>query len=137
MFVKEMKEADIINDEEIEKIDNSILSMFTEIFKLAIDDEISPVLGFEKDENYLEKYMYSNSKFEVHTDKKPEVLQEDLSQNKRVKRISRRNRAGYDEEGNLLSPMKSVQIRDAIFEAVLDRYYKEPSLISFSEEIRD
>ena len=30
-----------------------------------------------------------------------------------------------------------VQIRDAIFEAILDKFYEDPTLISFGEDLRD
>ncbi len=136
LFSKELIEAEVLDDKGMEKIDNKIIDMYTEIFMLAIDDEISPILGFEKDEQYLDDYMYSRDKMET-TKGIPRMSLTPREENKRVKRIGRRSRKGFDDEGNLLSPMKSVQIRDAIFEAVLDRFEKEPSLIAYSEETRD
>ncbi len=137
LFAAELKDASVLDDAGMEEIDNKVLAHFTEIFKLAINDEISPILGFEKDEQYLDDYMYSRGKMPITTDRKPEMSDVAREDNPRVKRIARRSRKAYDDEGNLLSPMKSVQIRDAIFEAVLDRFEKESSLIAYSEETRD
>lgn len=93
-------------------------------------------MGFDKDEQYLDDFLYSRGKMEISTHKKPEVTIP-KEENPRVKRIARRSRKAFDDEGNLLSPMKSVQVRDAIFEAILDRFYEEPSFIAYSEETRD
>ncbi len=136
LFAAELKDAGVMTDEEMKAEDDKIWAFFTEVFKLAINDDISPTLGFDKDEQYLDDFLYSRGKMEISTHKKPEVTIP-KEENPRVKRIARRSRKAFDDEGNLLSPMKSVQVRDAIFEAILDRFYEEPSFIAYSEETRD
>jgi len=42
----------------------------------------------------------------------------------------------FDSDGKL-TEMKQYQLRDGIFEAILDRFYKDPSLVAFGEENRD
>ena len=139
LFEKQIIEAGVSTGEELRKIDEEIISIYTEIFKLAIDDELSPPLSFIGNEKKLDPYMHSRKKMKI-TEGESETLQtpeQFKTENPRVKRIARRSRFGFNEEGKLLSPMKSFQIRDAVFEAVIDRFYKEPSLIAYSEETRD
>ena len=44
--------------------------------------------------------------------------------NARVKRIAGKERFAFDAEGKPFSKMKQYQLRDAIFEAIFDRFYK-------------
>lgn len=138
LFKKEIEKFDVLSEEEILKIDSYINEMFEEAFRLSIDDKISPPLTFENDENKLDDLMFSREKMKT-TPGKPDVLisEEDKESNPRIKRNSRKSRSGYDENGEIISPMKSIQIRDSIFEAILDRFYEEPSFIAFSQETRD
>jgi 2-oxoisovalerate dehydrogenase E1 component len=80
--------------------------------------------------------MLSRSKKEI-TKYKPIELSQKLEDNPRIQRIAKRARYAYDENGKALSKMRTMQMRDAIFEAVIDRFTKEPSLIGYGEELRD
>ncbi|MDO5523993.1 MAG: transketolase C-terminal domain-containing protein, partial [Bacteroidia bacterium] len=43
----------------------------------------------------------------------------------------------FDAEGKPFSKMKQFQLRDGIFEAIMDRFYKDASLVAYGEENRD
>jgi 2-oxoisovalerate dehydrogenase E1 component len=60
-----------------------------------------------------------------------------MEENPRVKQIARKERYAYDKNGKAYSAMKQYQFRDAIFEAIVDRFYKDPSLVAYGEENRD
>jgi 2-oxoisovalerate dehydrogenase E1 component len=60
-----------------------------------------------------------------------------LEENPRVKQIARKERYAYDENGKAYSGMKQYQFRDGIFEAVIDRFYKDSTLVAYGEENRD
>ena len=58
-------------------------------------------------------------------------------ENPRVKQLAQRSRSAFDEKGAKLPKSKCVGIRDAIFEAILDRFYVDPTLVAYGEENRD
>jgi len=60
-----------------------------------------------------------------------------LEENPRVKQIARKERYAYDENGKAYSGMKQYQFRDGIFEAIIDRFYKDSTLVAYGEENRD
>ncbi|MGD0093795.1 MAG: transketolase C-terminal domain-containing protein, partial [Planctomycetota bacterium] len=84
----------------------------------------------------LERTMFSGQKMEKLADSAPEVLIP-KEENPRVKQLAQRSRSAFDEKGAKLPKGKCVGIRDAIFEAVLDRFYTDPTLIAYGEENRD
>jgi len=57
--------------------------------------------------------------------------------NPRVKLLASRSRGGYGEDGERLKDSRCVGIRDAIFEAILDGFYTDPTLVAYGEENRD
>ena len=54
-----------------------------------------------------------------------------------MKQLARRSRSGLDENGKPLPKQRCIGIRDALFEAILDRFYADPTLIAYGEENRD
>jgi len=66
----------------------------------------------------------------------PEVLIP-LEENPRVKQLAGRSRSGIGENGELLPRGRCIQLRDALFEAIIDRFYNDPLLVAYGEENRD
>jgi 2-oxoisovalerate dehydrogenase E1 component len=84
----------------------------------------------------IESYMFSNSPREQFDERECEVLLP-LEENPRITQIKRKSRYGFDENGKTLSKMKVLSYRDALFEAVIHRFYRDPSLVAYGEENRD
>ena len=80
--------------------------------------------------------MFSNQSVDSMSDAKPDV-NHPMSENPRVQQIAKKERATVDKDGNPVSKMKQFQLRDGIFEAIIDRFYKDASLIAYGEENRD
>ena len=60
-----------------------------------------------------------------------------MEENPRVQQIARKERWGFDKNGKPVSKNKVFQLRDGIFEAVLDKFYEDPTLIAYGEDVRD
>lgn len=60
-----------------------------------------------------------------------------LADNPRVQAIARKERFAFDKDGKPVSKNKVFQVRDALFEAIIDRFYKDPTLITYGEDVRD
>jgi len=115
------------------KIDAAIMRAY----KKAIDLSVSPRADLYAPGSLLETTMFSNGKVESYdAGRIPETLitKED---NPRVKRLAGRSRSGVGADGELLPKGKCIGLRDALFEAVLDRFYADPTLIAYGEENRD
>ena len=89
-----------------------------------------------KDNELLGEMMFSNQSIDSLSDAKPDVLMP-LEENPRVKQIAGKERFWLDKDGKPASKMKTFNIRDGIFEAVVDRFYKDASLVAYGEENRE
>lgn len=138
-FPKQLVEAGVASQEEIEAIDAYVVRKVTEAVKLAIDPVISPRMDLDQDPRAIEDLMFSNHTIAAMSDAKADMLvtREELKDNVRVKQISRRSRYAYDENGKLLTPNRRYQFRDGVFEAVIDKFYEDPTLIAYGEDLRD
>jgi 2-oxoisovalerate dehydrogenase E1 component len=121
---------------ELENIREDVKTSIKKITKLVTNDDISPRMNLNHYPNRIGELMLSNGSIEKMEDREPEVLIP-IKENPRVKQILRKERFGLDKNGNLFSKLKTYQLRDGIFEAILDRFYKDPTLIAYGEENRD
>ena len=132
-YGKELIEAGVAKRADLDKIREEVKALIYEMFLKAIDDEISPRM---KNPEVIGDMMFSNGSVDSLSDATPEVLMP-LEENSRVKKIAQKERFAFDAEGKPFSKMKQFQLRDAIFEAIMDRFYKDASLIAYGEENRD
>ncbi len=105
-------------------------------FKLSIDDELSPRMDLVSYPELIGEMMFSNESVDAMEEGPLDTLMT-LEENPRVKQIARKERYAYDENGKAHSGMKQYQFRDGIFEAVVDRFYKDSTLVAYGEENRD
>ncbi len=135
-YRKALVDAKIEKDGKFDDILASISERMLKLCKLAADPVESPYLDFKKDPYYVENLMFSNGAVEKMEDR-PVDVKMPMAENPRVKQIAGKSRYAFDEKGQLVSNMKRFNIRDALFEAIIDRYYKDPTLTSYGEDVRD
>jgi 2-oxoisovalerate dehydrogenase E1 component len=80
--------------------------------------------------------MFSNQSADKMEERVPEVLIP-MVEVPRVTSLKTKERFFKDKEGKPVSKAKLFQLRDGIFEAVIDRFYKDPTLAAWGEENRD
>ncbi|MEN6589447.1 MAG: thiamine pyrophosphate-dependent enzyme [Proteiniphilum sp.] len=132
-YGEQLLEAEVATQSELDSISDEIRRLVNEMFLKAIDDEISPRMD---NADVIGEMMFSNGSVDSFSDAKPEVLMP-IEENPRVKKIAAKERFAFDAEGKPFSKMKQFQLRDGIFEAIIDRFYKDASLIAYGEENRD
>jgi 2-oxoisovalerate dehydrogenase E1 component len=135
-FGKELIKAKVCTQKDLDAIWSEVKSSLLECFKLSINDEISPRMDLDKYPEMIAEAMYSNGSVDSMSDAKPEV-NHPLAENPRVKKLATKERFMFDAEGKPFSKLKQYVYRDAIFEAVADRFYKDASLVAYGEENRD
>jgi 2-oxoisovalerate dehydrogenase E1 component len=121
-----------ISESEADEMKEKVVAKITETMKLAINEDVSPYT----DVAIIEGVMYSNEKVEKFDDREPEVL-EPMEENARVQQLERKQRYAFDEKGNPYSATRLYTYRDAIFEAMMHRFYTDPTFIAYGEENRD
>jgi 2-oxoisovalerate dehydrogenase E1 component len=120
----------------LDNVRSGIEELILGSYRLAIDDQVSPRMDLVTHPGLIGEMMFSNGSVDAMEDREPEVLLP-LEENPRVKQIARKERFAFDDQGAPFSSMKQFQFRDAIFEAIIDRFYKDPTLVAYGEENRD
>ncbi len=129
-------EAGVATAEECDAIVAKVKEVNFRNFKWAIDEELSPRMNLDADPDAIADLMFSNGHVEAFTDAKPDVLMP-MEENPRVQAIAKKERYGIDKNGKPVSKNKVYQVRDALFEAIVDRFYKDPTMVAYGEENRD
>lgn len=132
-YGEQLLEAGVATQSDLDDVWTDVKQLVFEMFTIAIDDEVSPRMH---NAEVIGDMMFSNGSLDSFSDAKPDVLMP-LEDNSRVKRIAGKERYAFDADGKPFSKMKQYQLRDAIFESIMDRFYKDASLIAYGEENRD
>jgi 2-oxoisovalerate dehydrogenase E1 component len=135
-YGKELIKTGITTRDKLEHIQTTAIERIKTILGLVIDDNVSPRLNLASYPDAIGDMMFSNGSVEKLDDREPEVLLP-LDENPRVKSIRNKERYYLDTHGKPVSKAKMFQLRDGIFEAIIDRFYKDPTLIAYGEENRD
>ena len=81
--------------------------------------------------------MFSNTKKRsMDESRTPEVLLP-YEECPRVQTMAKKIRKGVDENGVPVSKNRVYQLRDAIAEPILKKFYEDPTMIAFGEDVRD
>lgn len=134
-YREELKKAKIAKDDAFEEILENTRELITKACSLATDDSVSPRMNLIANPNQIADLMISNGRVERMDDREPEVLMP-MEENPRVQQISRKIRFGI-QDGKPVSKNKVFNLRDALFEAIIDKFYEDPTLIAYGEENRD
>ena len=135
-FADQLVTNKILTRKGIDEIQQTMQKHIEDMFLLAIDPVVSPHVDFMKHPDFIEKLMFSNQRKEKMDDRSCDVLI-DRKDNSRIKQIEKKSRFAFDTEGKEISKTHVYNTRDGIFEAVLDKFYMDPTLISYGEDLRD
>lgn len=136
-FGDELVAAGVTTTQELEEIQSHAEKCVFAAFKKAVDLERSPRADLNGVGCLLEKTMFSQQSVEsMDPGREPEVLIP-REENPRLKLLAKRSRSGYDNDGKRLTNQRCIGIRDALFEAILDAFYTDPTLVAYGEENRD
>ena len=134
-YRKGIVDAGVTTDSKIEEILAETAERMTMICKAASDPQISPYVNFKADPGVVERLMYSNEKVEKFDDREPEVNMP-LAEVPAYKKIKEKERCPI-VDGKPVSKMKLYNLRDALSEVIYDRFYEDPTLIAYGEDVRD
>ena len=135
-YGEQLVSAGIIDQQGLEDIHMKTREIVEKATLLSVDDSVSPRMDLRKDPEIIGRMMFSGGSMVSMDDRVPESLTP-AGENSRVIQISKKERFATDADGRPHSKLKQYQLRDGIFEAVMDRFYKDPTLIAYGEENRD
>ena len=136
-FSAKLIESGIATQTELDEVWANVKETMVDVYKLAIDDQLSPRMDLQKDPELLGSMTFSNLSVDTFAPGVTPDVNHPMEENPRVKQIAGKVRSTVDAEGKAVSKMKQFQLRDGIFEALIDRFYKDASLIAYGEENRD
>jgi len=128
--------AGVATDDEFAAIDATVIETVTNALQMAADPVISPRMDLFKTPAAIEDIMFSNRAIARMDDRQPDVLMA-KKDNPRVQAIAKKERFAFDAAGKPVSKNKVYQYRDGVFEALIDKFYEDPTLIAYGEENRD
>ncbi|MDR3225510.1 MAG: dehydrogenase [Clostridiales Family XIII bacterium] len=136
VFRADLVGAEVAPDSYFADMWEETVERMTKICGWAADETISPYADFRRDPAIVERTMFSNQRIPSFGDDLPEVLipKEECS---RVQQIAKKSRSAFDEAGKPVSKMRTFNIRDAIFEPLIDKFYEDSTLIAYGEDVRD
>lgn len=135
-FRAKLVKAKILKDADFDAAEESVIRTVTNAVRLAIDPAVSPRMSLDATPDAVEKLMFSGERRPKMEDRPADMLQK-REENPRVQQIAKKSRFGFDEAGKPVSKNKVFQLRDGLFEAILDKYYEDPTLVAYGEENRD
>jgi len=140
-FGEHLVDAGVCSTSDLEQLEANVQEIIFKAFRKAIDTDVSPRADLMPVDCLLDRVMFSNLQGNAALDpvaagRKPDVLIP-LAENPRVKQLAKRSRSGLDDTGQLLSKQRCIGVRDALFEAIIDRFYQDPTLVAYGEENRD
>lgn len=136
-YGEELLAAMLCSRDDLTKTHEDIDARILKAFKRSIDLDLSPRANLYVADNLLERTMLSNTKVDsLDTTREPETLIP-LAENPRVKQLAQKSRSAFGENGEALSKARVVAVRDALFEAIIDCFYTDPTLVAYGEENRD
>ena len=135
-YRRQLIEAGVATEEECDAIVAKVKATNLRNFKLSIDNSVSPRMDLEANPDAIADLMFTNGHVEKFGDAQPDVNMP-MEENPRVQAIAKKERWGIDKDGKLVSKNKVYQLRDGLFEAIIDRFYKDPTLVTYGEDVRD
>ncbi len=132
-YSERLQEAGIADAGQLAAAEQEARERVFAMFRLAADLDASPRIPL--DSELIGTVMFSNRHADKLADRQPE-LRQDLADNARVRQINGKVRTAFSD-GGPVPKMKTFNIRDAVFEALLHRFAVDPTMIAFGEENRD
>ena len=117
----------------LEGIAESSVELIERVLCAAVDLATSPRLDASGDA--IGAMMFSNERADALDEREPEALQ--AKADSRLQVTSGKHRFGLDDAGQALPKLRTLTYAEAIFEAMLHRFYNDPTMIAFGEENRD
>jgi len=118
---------------DLDAMAQGVVEQIKTVLTAAVSPELSPRMAIGGED--IAAVMFSNRKVERYAERQPEVLLP-LEQT-RFKQTQEKFRFGLDAAGKPTPKLKTLTYAEALFEAMIHRFYIDPTMVAFGEENRD
>jgi 2-oxoisovalerate dehydrogenase E1 component len=118
---------------QLDAIHADLQERLVHILRVAISPDLSPRV--DPFGPMFDQVMFSNQRKERMAEGEPEVLQP--KSETRFKQTSEKFRFAFDKAGKPHPKLKTLTYAEALFEAMLHRFYEDPTMVAYGEENRD
>jgi 2-oxoisovalerate dehydrogenase E1 component len=127
-----LEENGFADDERLDSFQVDITDRMIKVVKATVSLEISPRVNIQTD--IIGEMMFSNQFKDRMAEGEPEVLLP--KEESRLKVTQGKYRFAF-ENGKLLPKLKTLTYAEALYEAMMYRFYEDPTMIAYGEENRD
>lgn len=121
------------DDATLSGIQEETTGRLVKILQAAVSLDVSPRISISGDD--IAEVMFSNGRRERMAEGEPEVLLP--LEETRLAATQAKFRFGLDETGKPRPKLRCVTYAEALFEAMIHRFYIDPTMIAYGEENRD
>ena len=122
-----------LDDTRISDLQEEIVERLVKVLDAAVSLDLSPRFSMQGTE--ICEMMFSNQRRERMADGTPDTLQS--KDESRLSATLAKFRFGLDEAGKPRSKLRCVTYAEALFEAMMHRFYADPTMVAYGEENRD
>ena len=122
-----------LKEDQAAAMQQETVERIVKVLEAAASLEVSPRVSTATDA--IGAMMFSNGVRERYAEGKPETLLP--LEETRLKTTLAKSRFGLDADGKPLPKMRCVTYAEALFEAMIHRFYADPTMAAFGEENRD
>jgi 2-oxoisovalerate dehydrogenase E1 component len=127
--------AGMMTEAEVEAMKAGVTASIAAVTRAAVDPAAAPVIDIPADPTLIGRLMFSNEEIPVPTSEVKLLAAPETSA--RIRQDAKKSRSGIGPNGEKLSAMRAITLRDALFEAVLHHMLHDERLIAYGEECRE
>jgi len=134
-YAQQLTSHDLLTLDDVTRMQDDVRANMRAITELAINPELAPPVDISANPALIGDLMFSHTAI-----KKPTSVIDDLpeaSTSSRVRQTAKKSRHGLDDKGEVLSVMRAITLRDALFEPILHHMMHDERLIAYGEECRE
>jgi 2-oxoisovalerate dehydrogenase E1 component len=128
-------EAGLLFAADAEAMQEAARAQVRAVTAAAVDPAISPLVDIRAQPTLIGRLMFSNE--EIAPPAGAPSLLKSPEETARARQDAKKSRFGLSPEGEKLSAMRAITLRDALFEAVLFHMRHDERLIAYGEECRE
>ncbi|MCB0182852.1 MAG: dehydrogenase, partial [Caldilineaceae bacterium] len=128
-----LREQGHLDDTGISDLQEDVVERLVKVLAAAVSMEVMVAWANGREE--IGEMMFSNQRREQMAEGTPETLQS--KEESRLSATLAKFRFGVDEEGKPRPKLRCVTYAEALFEAMMHRFYEDPTMVAYGEENRD
>ena len=134
-YAKSLTSASILDEAGIEKMRAEVMQLTTNLLGVVNDTDNAPSVDIVANPTLIGNLMFNNTSIDLQSTSADTTV--DPASCSRIRQNAKKARFGIDKDGKLLSAMRAITLRDALFEPILHHMLHDDRLIAYGEECRE